>query len=69
MMCDVPSMTVFVGNPLSVVLVLFPDIIIIIIIIIINAFYIDVKEVFTIYGVVLDYSVVYLMKLSVTHII
>jgi hypothetical protein len=44
MMCDVPSMVVFVGNLLSVVLVLFPDIfklfltiIIIIIIIIISA--------------------------------
>jgi hypothetical protein len=33
-MCDVPSMTVFVGILLSVVLILFPDIIIIIIIII-----------------------------------
>jgi hypothetical protein len=31
MMCDVPSMAVFVGNLLSVVLILFPDIIIIII--------------------------------------
>jgi hypothetical protein len=26
MMCDVPSMAVFIGNLLSVVLVLFPDI-------------------------------------------
>jgi hypothetical protein len=35
MMCDVPSMAVFVRNLLSVVLVLFPGIIIIIIIIIV----------------------------------
>jgi Na+/H+ antiporter NhaA len=45
----------FVKNLLSVVLVLFPDIIIIIIIII-NAFYIDVKEVFTISGVVMWFT-------------